>query len=79
MNRSYRISCLWKRWAVAVIACVLTIGLLGCSLDDILSPLNFGDIPFEEQPTAPTDMGVVDNRPGIPEDADFDDLRQDPV
>ena len=68
-----------KRWMVAVVACVLTIGLVGCSLDDVFSPLNFDDIPFEEQQTAPTDLGVVDNRPGIPEDPDFDDLRQDPV
>lgn len=79
MDRKDRMCCLWKRWAVAVIACVLTIGLMGCSLDDILSPLNFGDIPFEEQQNAPTDMGVVDDRPSIPEDVDFDDLRQDPV
>ena len=68
-----------KRLAVAVIAGMLAFGLLGCSVEDIFSNFNVGDVPFEDQATAPTDMGVVDNRPVIPEDVDFDDLRYDPV
>ena len=44
----------------ALIAGVLVIGLMGCSVDDIFSNFNVGDVPFEEEHTSPTDMGVVD-------------------
>ena len=78
MNRKDRMSCLWKRWTVALMAGVLALGLMGCSLEDIFSNFNVSDVPFEEEHSAPTDMGVVDNRPVVPDDSDFEDLRYDP-
>lgn len=78
MNKSNAMKRLWKRVSVALIAGVLTIALMGCSLDDLFSSFNLNDLPFEEE-TTPTDMGVVDDRPVIPDDANFDDLRYDPL
>lgn len=79
MDARDRKSDFWRRCAAVALAAVLTVGLMGCSVDDIFSNFNVGDVPFEEGRTSPTDMGVVDNRPGIPEDEDFDDLRYDPI
>ena len=76
MNRKNRV---WRRLAVALLAGILAFGLMGCSVEDIFSGFNIGDVPFENPQNAPTDMGVVDDRPGIPEDPDFDDLRYDGV
>ena len=79
MKRNDRKYCVWKRITVAVLAVLLAIGLMGCSLEDVFGVFNSSDIPFDDGYTAPTDMGVVDNRPGIPEVDDFDDLRYDPI
>ena len=79
MNKSNAMKRLWKRVSVALIAGVLTIALMGCSLDDLFSSFNLNDLPFEEEGSDPTDMGVVDDRLVIPDDADFDDLRYDPL
>lgn len=65
---------LWKRIAVATLAAVLVLGLMGCTVDDVLSPFGVGDIPFEEEQTTPPDMGAVDDRPTVPNDEDFDDI-----
>lgn len=63
----------WKRTALAVIAAALVVGLVGCSLDDLLTPVG-GDIPFEKESTTPPEMGAVDNIPTVPEDiSNYDD------
>ena len=70
---------LWKRMALTLTMVALVIGLLGCSLDDLLTPFS-GDIPFEQEPTKSSDMGAVDNTPTVPnvdrplDDTDFHPL-----
>ena len=67
---------LWKsfrKWiALAVVGAALVLGLTGCALDDALAPLGIGDIPFDQEETAPTDMGAVDNPMTVP-DEPFED------
>lgn len=79
MNRNDALSRLWKRVILVIIAGVLAIGLMGCNLEDIFSSFNVGDLPFEEDLSSPTDMGVVDDRPVVPDGSNFEDLRYDPV
>ena len=78
MNRNNSMKRFWKRVTAVLIAGVLAIGLMGCSFEDIFSGFNINDLPFGEDQSAPTDMGVVDDRVVIPDDSDFDDLRYDP-
>lgn len=67
---------MWKRMVLVVMGAALMIGLMGCSLDDILTPFDSGEIPFEQGETAPTDMGAVDNPLTVPDnrfaDGDLD-------
>lgn len=79
MNRSDAMKRLWKRVSLALVTGVLSIALMGCSLEDLFSSFHLNDLPFAEEGTAPTDMGVVDDRPVIPDDSNFDDLRYDPL
>lgn len=79
MNTNSAIGRLWKRVTLVIITGVLAIGLMGCSLEDIFSSFHVTDLPFEDDKTTPTDMGVVDDRPVIPDDSNFEDLRYDPV
>ena len=77
MNRHNAMKRLWKRVSVVLVACVLAIGLLGCSIEDLFSSFNLSDLPFDNEETRSRDMGVVDDRPVIPDDSNFDDLRYD--
>ena len=66
---------LWKRTALAAVVTALVVGLAGCSLGDVLAPFGNWEIPFEQEPTAPTDMGAVDNPLTVPDeytDHDYD-------
>lgn len=65
---------LWKRVALVGIGVALIFGLMGCTLDDVLTPFGAGDIPFEEDQTASTDMGAVDNSATVPNDDSMDDM-----
>lgn len=67
-------SILWKRAALAVITLALLLGSAGCALDDLMTPFA-GDIPFEQETTAPSEIGAVDNTPTVPEDdSSFGDI-----
>ena len=78
MNRNNWMKRFWKRVTAVLIAGVLALGLMGCSVEDIFSSFNVKDLPFGDDQNAQTDMGVVDDRVVIPEDSDFEDLRYDP-
>lgn len=56
----------WKRVLLVGMVVILLIGLMGCSMDDLLTPFT-GDIPFEPESTAPSEMGSVDDTPTVPE------------
>lgn len=79
MNRNDALSRLWKRLTLVIIAGVLAIGLMGCSVEDIFSNFQVNDLPYDDDQTAITDMGVVDDRPVVPDDSNFEDLRYDPI
>ena len=63
---------LWKRMVLVAMGAALIVGLMGCSLDDILTPFGSGEVPFEQEKTAPTDMGAVDNPLTVPDNRFID-------
>ena len=67
-----------KRIALTVVASALMIGMAGCSLDDVMMPIG-GEIPFEKETTAPSEMGVVDNAPTVPRDGAFGNIDDRPL
>jgi hypothetical protein len=69
---------LWKRIALGAAAILLMMGITGCALDDILTPVG-GDIPFEQEQTTPPEMGSVDNAPTVPDDSSFDNVDDRPL
>lgn len=76
-NRSRSVS-FRKKAALVAASATLALVLMGCTLDDLLTPFGSGDIPFEQEQTTPTDIGAVDNSPTVPDDDSFidaDDLQ----
>ena len=67
-----------RKGAALLAVAALTVGMTGCSLDDILMPIG-GEIPFEQEQTTPPEAGAVDNVPTVPGDLSFDDLDNRPL
>ena len=75
MNANDKKSSFWKRLALGVTAGIFAMTLMGCSVDDVFAPFQFSDIPFDQEQTAPTDMGAVDNPLTVPVDRFSDNDR----
>ena len=71
---------LWKKAALCTVSVALVLGLMGCDLNDLLTPFGGGEIPFEQtKPTSQRDMGAVDNIPTVPDHDSFLDNDDFPI
>lgn len=74
----HRLIGILKGLTAAVLAVLMVIGTTGCALDDLTSFFT-GDVPFEQEQTTPPEMGAVDNRPTVADDAAFDGIDSNPL